>query len=435
MAGSSWTNQVVSLLIIQSAGNFQGLFVYSPKPGAGNLIGSWASQAGTDPYGNAYPQGLYATSITFNLSGGRLLIYSNVLTTTILTGAGNWTAPSTLVGGVTKAETWAGGGAGGSNGSSNGSGGGGGGAEYAAEPTLAITAGHTYAYSAGTGAPNSASNGNNSTFAGDSVTVTSHGGKSGVNGSGGFTNGAGGAGGTGSTNTVHHDGGAGSVGGVSNNGGGGGGAGGSTGAGGTATSATPGAGNDGGGSGGAGDSTQTSGAPGGTPGGGGGGGQFSNVAALDPGGAGANGQIKLTYTISNVLTSAIAPAAGTDTSGNAYAQGFTGQLTAFQPGSSPTVVETWHQITPLSNSWVASGSGVNGLFYRFLGSPPNTVQVVADISGGTGICATLPAGYQPTIASNYPGSAGATVSVASGGAITPSANCAFSILIPLDSAL
>ncbi len=64
MAGSAWSNQVVSVLIIQSGGTFQGLFMYSPVIGAGNLVGSWAAAAGTDPYGNAYPAGLQAGKAT-----------------------------------------------------------------------------------------------------------------------------------------------------------------------------------------------------------------------------------------------------------------------------------------------------------------------------------------------------------------------------------
>jgi hypothetical protein len=35
-----------------------GIFVYSPSPGAGNLIASIAAQAGTDPYGNPYQAGI-----------------------------------------------------------------------------------------------------------------------------------------------------------------------------------------------------------------------------------------------------------------------------------------------------------------------------------------------------------------------------------------
>jgi hypothetical protein len=54
-----WSNQQVSLVIITAPPNqFAGIFVYAPTPGTGNLIGSWAAQAGTDPFGNAYPQGL-----------------------------------------------------------------------------------------------------------------------------------------------------------------------------------------------------------------------------------------------------------------------------------------------------------------------------------------------------------------------------------------
>lgn len=53
-----WQNNVFSLLIIEGGSGFSGLFVYTPAPGPGNLIGSWAAAAGTDPYGNAYPQGL-----------------------------------------------------------------------------------------------------------------------------------------------------------------------------------------------------------------------------------------------------------------------------------------------------------------------------------------------------------------------------------------
>ena len=58
MAGSGWNNQLVSLLIITATGGFSGFFVYSPAPGPGNLVFSIAGQAGTDPFGNAYPTGL-----------------------------------------------------------------------------------------------------------------------------------------------------------------------------------------------------------------------------------------------------------------------------------------------------------------------------------------------------------------------------------------
>ena len=75
MAGSSWTDQLVNLIILSAAQRgFSGFFVYSPAPGAGNLIGSWAAAAGTDQYGNAYPAGLSVKVGAF--SGTSLFLYS-----------------------------------------------------------------------------------------------------------------------------------------------------------------------------------------------------------------------------------------------------------------------------------------------------------------------------------------------------------------------
>ena len=73
MAGSPWTNQVVSLIVLTEAtGGFSGLFGYSPTPGAGNLIFSIAAANGTDPYGNAYLGGVtsYSGSTDTSISGG-----------------------------------------------------------------------------------------------------------------------------------------------------------------------------------------------------------------------------------------------------------------------------------------------------------------------------------------------------------------------------
>jgi hypothetical protein len=43
-------------LIVASGGT--GIFFYGGTPAAGNLVGSWAMQAGTDTFGNTYPAGL-----------------------------------------------------------------------------------------------------------------------------------------------------------------------------------------------------------------------------------------------------------------------------------------------------------------------------------------------------------------------------------------
>ena len=85
MAGisGSWSNQVVTAVVIQSGGNFQGLFIYSGTPASGNLIGSWSATAGTDPFGNKYPAGLYATQ---GQLFGMLINGSTITASTILNG-------------------------------------------------------------------------------------------------------------------------------------------------------------------------------------------------------------------------------------------------------------------------------------------------------------------------------------------------------------
>ena len=45
-------------ILIITGGAGSGIFVYSPSPGTGNLIGSWTGAAGVDQYGNSYPEGL-----------------------------------------------------------------------------------------------------------------------------------------------------------------------------------------------------------------------------------------------------------------------------------------------------------------------------------------------------------------------------------------
>lgn len=80
MAGNGWSNQVVSVIIIEEGTGFTGLFFYSPTIGPGTLIGSWAAEAGTDPYGNTYPQGISiglnsGPRVVIGLTGGTGLIY------------------------------------------------------------------------------------------------------------------------------------------------------------------------------------------------------------------------------------------------------------------------------------------------------------------------------------------------------------------------
>ncbi len=58
MSHSSWSNDNPRRVVIVEGTPYSGLFFYSPTPGHGNLVGSWTVQAGTDPYGNAYPAGI-----------------------------------------------------------------------------------------------------------------------------------------------------------------------------------------------------------------------------------------------------------------------------------------------------------------------------------------------------------------------------------------
>lgn len=85
MAGS-WSNPGTTLIVItEELTGFSGIFGYSPSVGTGNLIFSLAAGAGTDPYGNAYPQGLDvfnpATHTRINLNDGVMLVSKDGVTT------------------------------------------------------------------------------------------------------------------------------------------------------------------------------------------------------------------------------------------------------------------------------------------------------------------------------------------------------------------
>ena len=72
-----WSNPAVTLVILQEqATGFSGIFGYSPTPGLGNLIFSVAAAAGTDPYGNTYPQGISGQGNISIFGTAALLIYN-----------------------------------------------------------------------------------------------------------------------------------------------------------------------------------------------------------------------------------------------------------------------------------------------------------------------------------------------------------------------
>lgn len=256
-------------------------------------------------------------------------------------GTYQWICPGNLTS-ITSVECTAGGG-GGANARANDAntgGGGGGGAEYAKEANVAVTPANVYTLVVGSGGAggyyanegggqHAGGNGGNSSFAGDLVTITAHGGR------GGSLN-SGGAGGSGSTNTTHFSGGAGashSGTGSGHYGGAGGG-----GAAGSASAGNAGSANNGSNGGGNGGAAVTGGGQGGnggnggtvfgTPrvrrgglgafpgGGGGGGGEDVNSFAGFAGGSGAGGEVKLNYTSTSVPNNVVVrhildiPAAG-----------------------------------------------------------------------------------------------------------------------------
>jgi uncharacterized protein YjbI with pentapeptide repeats len=118
-------------------------------------------------------------------------------------------------------------------------------------------------------------------------------------------------------------------------------------------------------------------------------------------GNGADGQVKITYISSTTLGAAVAPVSGTDSSSNAYAAGFTGHVAAFQPGSSPTAVETWHTLSISLTGWATTTGGQIPLQYCYVPIGPNgSIWIVGDITGtaisASTAIATLPTGYRPT---------------------------------------
>jgi hypothetical protein len=123
-------------------------------------------------------------------------------------------------------------------------------------------------------------------------------------------------------------------------------------------------------------------------------------------GSGNDGAVRIIYTSSQTLIGALSPAAGTDQFGNAFGAGFTGQAQAFQPGVSPTVVETWHSLSA-GNSWTGT------FWYKLF--PDNTVGIIA--SGVTtaaaavnGTIITLPSGYRPANGTSFDGNHGVAAS-------------------------
>lgn len=473
--GTAQLNELT--IIVQSSG--QAILIYDGAAGLGNLIGSWSATDGVDDFGNAYEAGLdvvnsaninnaninsaaitnailsaaqmnqgqvFESVITFDSSGGMLLMYvTTSILVTLAAGTTTWAAPAgSYTAGYVK--TWGSGasGNGGSHGNYSGAGNGGGG--YSENSAYPLTPGTTYHLAIPAGGTTAATDGNghsggtctfDTTFltgpsvsaSGGTVTIGNPGGGRGgkpLIGTAGFNGGNGGAASNFNTSLS----------------GGGGAAGGPNGPGGNGGQDGPAGISHGGGNGGAGVTQNNNGHTGVTPGGAGAGAGWTSVAGGQVSGAGGDARITIVYnTTVSLLVGAASPIAGADTAGNAFAAGFSGQITAFQPGSAPTAVETWHNFT--------MPSGFSGTFrYKYTGL--NAVLIDCDISGSTAatsISVTLPVGYVPSIEHRFavgnsdPGGFTASYAIANAGTgvvqivgmpASTSVRICFAQLIPLD---
>lgn len=276
------------------------------------------------------------------------------MTTVTFTSSGSWQAAAASV----DLQAWGEGGSGANGFANHHAGGGGGGGAYAEEPTLALTVNTVYSFTIGSGG-----SGTNTSFAGNSVTVTANAGGN----NGGTQNQLGASGGAAGSNTIAHaggQGGGGQTGTGGQPGGGGGGSAGSGGNGGNASGTIGGAAGSGGGaSGGAGGSNGTGGngnAPGGAGGGGGSTSSFGNS-----GGSGAAGQISITYTATTSGTATLSGVGTLSATGTAANPGTPMVPQRFTPaqawlrrfGRWLHQVQPGNQVQTLTGTTALSGTG------------------------------------------------------------------------------
>jgi len=150
------------------------------------------------------------------------------------------------------------------------------------------------------------------------------------------------------------------------------------------------------------------------------------------GSAGAGGAILLTAVNNyNTPVTQVHPYATTDSNGNQFAQGLTGQATAFDPAVTTPglfVPETWKSITSFSGVWAAQGGGIPCRVKLLANVNQVTIQGEINSHGGTAATiGTLPAAYWPSqqqsvscVVSNSTGVTGQVncVSIATNGVMT-----------------
>lgn len=118
------------------------------------------------------------------------------------------------------------------------------------------------------------------------------------------------------------------------------------------------------------------------------------VAGNTTSGQGSDGKVSFAFSNTQVMAFALAPVAGSDTSGNAFASGYTGPLSTFHPGSSPSTVEGWQSLS-LQNGWILQNTLGR---YKFYGDNQVLVELqLNDSSATSGTMFTLPVGYRPSV--------------------------------------
>lgn len=125
----------------------------------------------------------------------------------------------------------------------------------------------------------------------------------------------------------------------------------------------------------------------------------SSSAALTAG-KGGDGYIVINFiSPQGTPISTVLPAGTTDTSGNALGTGFTADATSYnvwQPGSSPRLLEVWHNANITLSGWANQGSTAQILRYKLM--PGNMVWITGIINssgGSNGVLFTLPVGWRP----------------------------------------
>jgi hypothetical protein len=117
------------------------------------------------------------------------------------------------------------------------------------------------------------------------------------------------------------------------------------------------------------------------------------------GGYGSPGAVRIAYINPNgVPIASIQPVATTDSQNDQYAAGFTGPITAWQPGSSPKVPETPHALSSYLNSWTRNSTSQD-LQYQMMGDGTvlitGRLNVPASPAAVSTITSSIPSAYWP----------------------------------------